>query len=135
MNNGRNVSGILFGICSKFGDLNLPRYLLKTDERFRMKSSFAKKILLLVFFFILIAVNGANLVVNPDFTQSNEKGNPVGWFGRVDPGSGVDREVTPGNGKNSYRIVGNKMIEQNVKIKPDTVYKFSYLLKQKDLNG
>lgn len=94
-----------------------------------MRSSFVKKIFLLVVFSILIAVNGANLVVNPDFTQNNEKGKPVGWFGSVDPGSGVDREVTPGNGKNSYRIVGNKMIEQNVKIKPDTVYKFSYLLK------
>ena len=94
-----------------------------------MKSIFTKTILIPALFLIFITVKGANLVVNSDFTQFNDKGKPVGWFGNVDPGSGVDRVVTPGKGRNSYRIVGNKMIEQNVKIKPNTVYKFSYLLK------
>lgn len=97
-----------------------------------MESRFTKRIFIFILFFILVVVKGANLVVNPDFIQCNEKGNPIGWFGAVDPGSGIDREVTTGKGKNSYRIVGNKMIEQNVKIKPNTVYKFSYLLKTEE---
>ncbi len=79
----------------------------------------------------LMLSGGENLIPNGDFLQINPNSNhaPVGWWGTVDPKCGVDTEIKPENGVNSYRMAGGRLLSTVVPVKPGHVYKCSFVLK------
>ena len=79
--------------------------------------------------FAFLIQAGENLLPNENLLDVNGENRPAGWWGKIDPKSGVDTEITPEKGVNSMRMTGPEMLETKIKVKGGYVYKCSFLLK------